>query len=181
MTDAPRPGQPPANLETFEALYRQHYRGIVGFFIRRGVPTVEARDLAQEVFVRAYSAIDRYRGEAPSRWLFAIARNTLANTTRFHRAKKREGEVTELDIDPAADLVASPDPSSLDLVLSNEDQKKLRQAIERLPELMRRSLLLRIGSDLTYREIAAVTGRSIETVKSLLHEARQRLRADLGR
>jgi RNA polymerase sigma-70 factor (ECF subfamily) len=65
--------------------------------------------------------------------------------------------------------------------LAGEQRAVLRQALAELPPKMRRCVLLRIDQDLKYREIAALLRVSIETVKSQLSQARDRLEAEVGR
>ena len=73
---------------------------------------------------------------------------------------------------------AAPNPGQA--ALDHERSRLLREAIERLPEQMRKCLMLRVYQDLKYREIAVVVRLSIETVKAHLFAARRRLQQELG-
>lgn len=70
--------------------------------------------------------------------------------------------------------------SPLDQALRSERREVLRRAIEELPDQMRRCTELRVYQDLSYREIAAVMRRSIETVKVHLFQARKKLKESFG-
>lgn len=173
--------------ESFRRLFEEHYRKVFLFFIRRGFPDDESEDLAQEVFLRVYTHLGSFRGEARvETWLFQIAANLYRNTLRGRAALKRRA--LEVVLNEEA-VLAAPEPGPLreaaepgpfELVLAKERSRILHGAIDELPGQMRRCLLLRIDQDLKYREIADLLRISIETVKAHLFQARQLLRVRLG-
>jgi RNA polymerase sigma-70 factor (ECF subfamily) len=155
---------------TVRKLFDRHYEEAFRFFIRRGFGKEEARDLAQETFLRALRGLESLRDPASARtWLFSIATNVLRNELRRRAAHKRNSEEESREI-------RQEDEDTLD----QERRELLAAAVRGLPPQMRRALLLRFASNLKYREIAAVMQVSIDTVKSQLAQARARLRKQLG-
>jgi RNA polymerase sigma-70 factor (ECF subfamily) len=138
-------------------------------------------DLTQETFLRAYRGIAKLRGDSDfGFWLFHIAHNIWRNELRTRSADKRQGFEVPLNNDSPsspdmASSPASPELDPLSELLHGESAERLRKALDTLPPQMRRCVLLRVHQDLKYREIAALMGVSIETVKSHLYQARQQL------
>ena len=176
--------------EEFRRLFVQYFQLVFSFFYRRGFPREECSDLAQETFLRAYRSLGRFRGEASlETWLFQIATNLWRNEVRYQMAEKRAGFEVSLEgelekgypISADRRLPCETQPSSqLDELLTAERQRKSREALDALPPQMRRCVLLRIDQNLKYREIAAVMQISIDTVKSQLSQARDRLGTKLA-
>ncbi len=185
--------------ERFRDLFQRSFGPVSHYFTRHGFSQEESADLAQETFVRAYRGLGDFRGDAEFKtWLFATARNIGLNAMRARRAQKRQAlEVALDDLDPQSSprfveveegsreeteepRLPGDDPYPLEGLLSQERSQQLRQALADLPSEMRRCVLLRVGQDLKYREIADLLGISIGTVKSQLFEARQRLAAILS-
>jgi RNA polymerase sigma-70 factor (ECF subfamily) len=176
--------------DEFRHLFAVHFQPVFFFFLHRGFGREECRDLTQETFLRVYRSIGRFRGDAsPQTWLFRIATNLWRNEVRRRMADKRdacevslEGAV-EKGLPLAADrrLPGEAGPAGpLDGLLEDERRRKLRQALGGLPPQMRRCVLLRIDQNLKYREIAAAMQISIDTVKSQISQARERLERELG-
>ena len=177
--------------EEFRRLFLRHFQPVFSFFLRRGFPHEECRDLAQETFLRVYRGIGRFRGEASFQtWLFQIATNLWLNEVRHNMAEKRES--VEVSLEQEAEkrrsmladrrLPGQAQPSGpLDGLLADEKRRMMREAFGTLPPQMRRCVLLRIDQNLKYREIAAVMQISIDTVKSQISQARDRLGTELGR
>jgi RNA polymerase sigma-70 factor (ECF subfamily) len=163
----------------FEDLYRRYYRAVVSYFVRLGFSRDDARDLAQDTFVRVYRNMSTYRGDAEWTYLETTARRVALNERRRRGTRSRAG------VEVPVDGVQPPDSAPpVDVVLSEEEEQTLRvrrlaAAIEKLPEGIRDCLLLRLKG-LTYRAIAEVLGISVDAVKSRLHEAKALLRAHLA-
>lgn len=170
----------------FETLFERYARPVSYFFAHRGFSPEECRDLTQETFVGVYRGMDAFRRDASvETWLFTIAANVWRNEVRSRTAGKREGREVPLEglaegsgtLLPA-ELREADDP--LAGLLEEERACLLREALGELPAQMRRCLLLRLDQQLKYREIAQVLRVSIETVKSQLFQARERLRHRLA-
>ena len=165
--------------EASEDLFNRYYRPVVAFFLKKGFSTEESRDLAQETFLRVYRYRERFRGESSEvTWLFQIAANLYKNTLRSLAAQKRDAEEVPLDSTDVKD--PESDEDALELMLAGERSRLLREALEELPPQMKKAVLLRVTSDMKYREIAEEMAVSIETVKAHLYQARQHLRDRLS-
>src|SRR5262249_55736148 len=156
----------------------------------RGFPPEECRDLTQESFVRVFKGIASFRRQSPfGRWLFEIVANVYRNEIRWRRAGKRDVYEESLEATGAsgssadgADPVvpADPGPSPLEDLLLDQERRRLRAAIGRLPPQMQTCCRLRFEQGLKYEEVAQVMKLSIETVKAHLHQAKRRLLQELG-
>lgn len=179
--------------QAFHRLFELYYRPVWRFFARRGFPHEECHDLTQETFVRVYTGMDGFRGEARfETWLFRIALNTYRKALRYRGADKRAGREFSLEAanggvrneaeaaDEATLPMADPPRQPLDDVLGNEKRRALKAAVAALPDQMRRCVVMRIYQELAYKEIAGAMRVSIETVKAHLFQARRRLRAALA-
>lgn len=175
--------------ESFGQIFVAFYRPVYSFFLRRGFPSEECYDLAQETFLRVSKSLQTFRHESSfESWLFKIAANIYRNTLRGQSALKREAqevsldEITEHTGGEGEGVLAwsTAENGPLDGVLEQERQRILRQALDSLPAQMRRCVLLRVDRDLRYREIADLMRVSIDTVKAHLYQARQQLKGKLG-
>ena len=128
----------------------------------------EARDLAQEVFIRIYNARERYEVKARfSTWMFGIAHNLALND--LDRAWRRRERSMERGLEKRqADPGAGPE----ELVDARRTGERLEAALLELPERQRAALLLRTNEGLGYDQIAEALGVSVASVKSLIHRAR---------
>jgi RNA polymerase sigma-70 factor (ECF subfamily) len=172
-----------AGQDAFAPIYFRFLPPLLRFFSNRPELREEARDLAQKTLVQAFQNIGQYRFEAPfAAWIRQIGENVWRNAVRDRRAAKRDAPVESLDAVESEGAegphlqVADPAPSPEDVALKEERLRVLRAAMSTLPDGMRRCIELRVVSDLKYKEIAEVTGIGIDSVRSQLHEAKQRLK-----
>jgi RNA polymerase sigma-70 factor, ECF subfamily len=169
----------------------RHYRPrIFRFLRRRGLDREDAKDLTQDSLMRVFKGIDEFRFAASfDTWLFHIVTNTWRNDHRARTAVKRTA--LELPLDPLAAAedddgaekeaaLAVDEPSAEDVVVAAERDRAVDAEVARLPARMRQCVQLRFGQGLKYHEIASVLQVKIDTVKSQLHHANQRLRPLLG-
>jgi len=174
--------------EIFRQLFHAYFRQVHAFFSRRGFPADLCQDLAQETFLKVHKGLPTFRREARfETWLFQIAANLYRNTLRSQSTQKREAQEVSLDEiaehEPACGCLSTEGESSegpLAQVLTEEQARVLRSALEGLPTQMRRCVLLRVDQDLRYREIADLMRVSIDTVKAHLYQARQQLKGKLA-
>jgi len=157
-------------VESFATLARRHQVPVVHFLRRlAGRSGVDADDVAQEAFLRAWRRIGDYDPTwAFSTWLFTIARRTWLNAARATRRRRvRETVAATVQADgtgPAASLIA--------------DERAVRLWDVARAELKEReftALWLRYAEDKTMAEIAAVLDRPTATIKVILFRARRRL------
>jgi RNA polymerase sigma-70 factor (ECF subfamily) len=174
--------------DNFHRLFDRHYKQVLRFFRRKGFEAEDCRDLAQQTFVSVYKGLKDLRQEEQfESWLFAIAHNVWCSLIESRAAQKRSATVLPLETaaegDERAPLIAQvadrgPDP--LAVVLEKEKLEKLREALQHLPQQMRRCAQLRVVHDLSYVEIASLMGISVNTVKAHLHQAQDSLRVQLS-
>lgn len=126
-----------------------------------------AEDIVQEAFVRAIRAVDSCRGDGKA-WLLAIVRRCWHDWLRARRPHAAEGAERESGIEEET-------PHSL--LERRQEALQLREVLEQLPEPFRETLVLRELEELTYRDIADVTGVPIGTVMSRLARGREMLAA----
>lgn len=151
------------NRAAFEQLYNRYARVIHAILLAR-VPAPDAEDLVQEVFVSAWRKLDGLRNPAAfPGWLAAIARN---RAVEFHRAARR-------DRDEAARR--APEPRA-----EQEHTFQILDAIRRLPEAYRETLVLRLVEGLTGPEIARETGLTADSVRVNLSRGMKLLRDQLA-
>jgi len=170
----------PPREEDFRRLFDRYYPRVLHFFARRGFPPQDCQDLTQETFLGIYRGIGTFRRDARfETWLFTIATNAWRKRLRHGTAGKREGQEVPLEPEgtPPPDTAEPPADEEM---LRRERSRRLREAVEKLPEQMRRCLTLRVYQEMKYREIAALLRLSPETVKVHLFQARKRLREELG-
>ncbi|MDX1634042.1 MAG: RNA polymerase sigma factor RpoE [Marinobacter sp.] len=158
------------------------YQSRVGAIISRYVyDSQEVMDLTQETFVKAYRAIDRFRGDSAFyTWLYRIAVNTAKN---FLEARNRRPQPTA-DAEEAEGFdegIRLRDNASPERLMQREQvQKALQTAIGALPEELRSAFLLREYDGLSYEDIAQILECPIGTVRSRIFRARDSVDKHLG-
>jgi RNA polymerase sigma-70 factor (ECF subfamily) len=136
----------------------------------------DALDLTQEVFVRAYRSLGRFRGDSAfSTWLHRIAVNACLSF-RASAAQKRRSQGLEEDLDSNLEDPSPGVDEGLDRSLR---ATALRAALESLPDKQRMTVILKVFEDRTHAEVAAILGSSVGTVKANLFFAVQNLRKRL--
>ncbi len=139
----------------------------------------DAEDVVQEAYLRAYRFFDTFRGDNIRVWLLTIVRNAFHTWVKENRSP-RLGFVAELpEPDSAEDeriLWGSPQADPETLLLRDIDHATVGRLMQRLPAAYREILLLREVEELSYRDIADITGTPVGTVMSRLSRAREALR-----
>ncbi len=130
-----------------------------------------ARDVVQDTFLKLYTQDDPARFEGPGlkAWLFTVCRNRALDWLRRRR------KLVSLDASPVEHL-PSPDPSPHDAAADGEETAEILRFFSRLPGNQAECLRLKFQNDLSYREIADMTGLSISNVGFLIHTGLKRLR-----
>jgi RNA polymerase sigma-70 factor (ECF subfamily) len=162
------------NVERFEELYRLYFDRTVALLISFGFSREDARELAQDTFVRVYEGMATYRGEARWAYLKTTATRLALNKIRDIHAQKRDASLTTSADDTVVDIVDEKTPSPEALAIQRERVDRMYAAVQKLPDAIRACLLLYLAGH-HYREIATTLGISGTMVKSRLHEARLHL------
>ncbi len=164
-----------AESEDFDRLFRECHLRAYHFTLQLVGNPEDAMDIVQEAFLRVHkhwSRRDKSRPFVP--WLYTIIRNL---TVDLHR---KRGARRETDWDEAQPQ-ESPHPGPDVLAEKNKLKERVWLAIRQLSPEQREVLVLRDIQGFAYKEIAAVTGNSLTTVNSRLHDAREILRRKLRR
>jgi RNA polymerase sigma-70 factor (ECF subfamily) len=141
-----------------------------------------SEDIVQDAILRAFRAFPQFRGGSPRAWLFAIVRNCSRT------AQAGPGSAVALVVHEGAlgdEALAQlkehrdPGPTPEEELLSRTEIGRVRSAIEAIPEPFREAVVLRDLEDLSYAEIAEVTGVPIGTVMSRLSRGRSMLAKEL--
>lgn len=170
----------------FDALVTLFSNRVFAVAFRMLGDRAEAEDLSQEVFVALYHALPTFRGESRlSTWIYRITRNRCLNRMKFLK-RRHVGSHADLDdpvvargvSDPETDSRGARDPDKK--LEGRELRDLLEKHLRELPEEQRTLVILRDLEDLSYEEIADITGLPLGTVKSRLHRARVELSSRLG-
>jgi RNA polymerase sigma-70 factor (ECF subfamily) len=157
----------------FEALVDQYARYVYNLALRLVSDPHEAENLSQEAFLRAWRGLRDFRGDASFKtWLYQIVTHLC-----YNRLPGLRRELQSMEVDESALELPDEQTTLEENVLSHELCHALHAAMDRLPESYRLLLTLRHLQELSYAEIAAVTGMPLGTVKTGIHRARQQLRA----
>lgn len=168
LVDAARSGSG----EAFAVLVDRYRGPIVRLAYRLTHDADEAKDIAQDVFLRAYNRLGEFHPDRPfARWLFVIARNASLDAIR-----RRRRAATYAAKDEALPIEPGPE----ELALRNDEASRVHAALESLPLKYRDVLDLYYLRGLLYREIALELSIPIGTVKTYISRAKRRLRHELA-
>ncbi|HEY0672337.1 MAG TPA: sigma-70 family RNA polymerase sigma factor, partial [Longimicrobiales bacterium] len=154
----------------FDSLYAQHVGRVYAVCLRMCANRAEAERLTQDVFVRAWQNLKKFRGDSAfGSWLYRLAVNVVLQDGRSNR--RRDAHVAVL---PEPELFARASTTSRD-----DDRMDLERAIASLPPGARQVLVLHDIEGYKHTEIARMTGTAVGSVKAQLHRARKLLRERL--
>jgi RNA polymerase sigma-70 factor (ECF subfamily) len=170
----------------FDDLVRKYEKPIYNLIVRHLGDPEEAADLTQDVFVAAYQAYGRFRGDARFfTWLCQIALNRVKNKFK-QRDRRRVHEGPSLDEPRHDDEGSGPRELAAEgltpeqSIQQHELGRQIEAAIRALPDEYRTVIILCDLQSLPYRDIAQITGLSLEAVKTRIHRGRQALRRRLS-
>lgn len=169
------------DVESFEVLIRRYQQRVYNQVCRMVRSPEDAADLTQEVFLRIYGSLNRFRGQASFQtWLYRVTANLCVD--RHRRAQRTPAVSLSLDA-PAetddgeidrevADWAGNPESGALSVEL----QRHVREAVWRLSDKLRAVVVLHDLQGCSYEEIAEALDIPLGTVKSRLFNARAELR-----
>jgi len=162
----------------FAALVEAHQPAVFGTVLRLVFDREVAAEVSNRAFFKAYEHLATFDEARPLRpWLLRIAANEALNELRSRRRDAGHifgGVEAEIEI---AQIGGAPDPS--EIVSRRQRSEAIRDAVGRLPEPQRVTVVLRYFADLAYADIAELTRQSVNNVGVTLLRARERLRLDL--
>jgi RNA polymerase sigma-70 factor (ECF subfamily) len=172
----------------FNELVVSYERRVFALTFRMLGRRAEAEEITQEVFIQVFKNVDGFRGDSKlSTWIFRVAVNLCKNRMKYN---SRRGAKGQQDLDSLGDhtsmgaaegVSAGTVPAPDDVVEGQQLVVVVREAIEQLEPEFRQLVILRDVEDLSYEEIADVTGLAVGTVKSRIHRGRTQLRTKVER
>jgi RNA polymerase sigma-70 factor (ECF subfamily) len=173
--------------EAFAVLVRRYERELYGYLRRYLGDASLADDVFQNTFLQLYLKQGQYESGRPVRpWLYTIATHQAIDALRRqnrHPAVSLEaaaGDEAHGDVQGLLEMLEARGPAPLDGVLAEEARQQVRQAVDQLPDFLRRVVILAYYQGMKYRDVADVLDIPVGTVKSRLHAALQRLQEAWG-
>ena len=168
--------------EAFSQLYSRYRKRVFSTAYRIMRDPEDARDATQEIFLKVYRSLSCWDPDKSSlsTWLFRLASNHSIDCWRSRRRRlstEKAGEPPETKVRVQAPCSFMRNPHGL--LEAKEVAVIVKDYVDGLPELQRRFIILRYFRELSLEEIAALEGRSIGTVKGLLHRATRSVRRRL--
>jgi RNA polymerase sigma-70 factor (ECF subfamily) len=166
----------------FDLLVIRYQQKIVKLVMRFVHDPVEAQDVAQEAFIKAYRALPKFRGESAFfTWLYRIAINTAKN---YVVALQRRPIEYDLDLQAPEQWEAAArlrdDDSPEAIALRDELRETVERAMASLPEELRTAIMLRELDGLSYEEIATAMNCPVGTVRSRIFRAREAIDSSIA-
>src|SRR6476620_8002314 len=160
----------------FEELVRRYQRPIVNYVYRMLNDYEASLDVSQEVFIKVYNSLARYSSEYKfSTWLYRIAHNAAIDHMRRNSVSPQSIETESADGTYQLQI-ESPNPTPEQDRERSEWRTQIDAVVKCLPAVYRDLILLRHSQDMSYDEIAEVTGLPLGTVKNRLFRAREMMR-----
>ena len=145
----------------------------------------DAEEVAQDVFIRIYKALPKFRGDSEfTTWMYRIAMNLARNKYRYNKSRGANRKISmqeTIDDSDSRTIIQVPEPrlSPDNEVGLDEFQKDIMREIDNLPPLYRDALVLRNVDEMSYEQIAEVLDCKLGTIKSRIARAREELRRRL--
>lgn len=172
-------------LGAFEELVAHFERPVYSLCYRLLGDSEDARDAAQETFLKVYRGIGNFRAESGLKtWIYRIAINQAMNQQRWWRRRHKD-ETVSLDLNrnssepPLGSILPSSTISPEEMAISNQRERRIMRALGEIKEEYKVALILREIEELSYEEIAETLSISIGTVKSRIARGREELRRRL--
>jgi len=165
----------------FDALVRKHQHRVVSLVGRYIADWSECQDVAQEAFIRAYRAINSFRGDAQfSTWLHRIAVNSAKNHLAAHNRRPPTDDIEIGDAEQYDTGTRLRDTDTPERQLMRQElENTVMKAVAALPEELRLAISLREVEGLSYEDIAQKMGCPIGTVRSRIFRAREAIDTEL--
>ena len=139
----------------------------------------DAEDVLQDTFLRAYRGIKSFQGNSTfSTWIYRITANSAL--MRLRKKKLPTVSIDDADERESPINIADWSPGPVELLLTQETQKAMDEAIEALPPEFKQVFILRDVEELSNSEVAEILDLSVAAVKSRLHRARLKVRNRLA-
>ena len=168
--------------DCFDVLVGRYHRPIANFIFRMVSNYETSLDLTQEVFIKVYGSLGRYNPEFKfSTWIYKIASNTAIDYLRKQSVTTSPLYLVSGNDEEFELPIPAKGPSPERALERTERSAQIEEAISKLPHRYRELIVLRHVSELSYDEIAEVTGLPLGTVKNRIFRAREAMRKHLVR
>ncbi len=159
----------------FDLLVLKYQHKIVSVVHRYVRDTADVHDVVQEAFIKAYRALENFRGDSAFyTWMYRIAINTAKNHLI---SRGRRPPATDVDVDDAEHFAGNDNLQDFDTpessLFCDQLQAAVENAISQLPEDLRTAVTLREMEGLSYEEIASIMECPVGTVRSRIFRARE--------
>ena len=168
--------------DAFEVLFERYRTPLFNFLLRRVGDRGRAEELYQDTWTKVIERSGDFRGDSKfSTWLYTIARNACIDHQRKmkHRRHASLDETDRAAADPKVERIANPGPATDQVAGGALLRDRIGEAVSGLPEDQREVFLLRQLQGLGFREIAEIVGVPVNTVKSRMRYALERLQHGL--
>lgn len=160
--------------QNFAVLVERYKKKIVNFINRMIYDYDEAQNISQDVFLKVYESIRKYKMEDNfSAFIFTIARNLTLN---YIKKSKRTVTLSSFFSKQTEEKHFSLDAQQEEKYLENHDEETLVAALKELNENQRLALILKVYVDFSYKQIEDVTGWSVPKIETLISRAKSNLR-----
>ena len=165
-------------MESLEQVFNKivkEYSERLYWHVRRMVNSHEdADDLLQDIFLKIWTALPSFRGEAQLyTWVWRIATNETLNHLRKEKVR---AALRMQSVDAEMERRIQADP----FFNGTEAQRELMKSVARLPEKQRQVFVMRWWDELSYEEISAITGTSVGALKASYHIAQEKVKLNLS-
>lgn len=170
------------DLSAFEALILKHEKIVYNVALRMMNHSEDARDISQEVFLKAYRSLAQFDERAAfSTWLYRITHNTCIDEMRKRKGKQSYSLEEELESEDGTmqRQVADAGDTPEKRLLREEEKSEILRALDTLSAEHKAAIVLRDIKGLSYEEIAEILELSLGTVKSRISRARNQLKAEI--
>ncbi|OGP89802.1 MAG: hypothetical protein A2156_14205 [Deltaproteobacteria bacterium RBG_16_48_10] len=168
--------------DAFEILVNRHQTSVLNLVYRFIGDRTQAKDLAQEVFLRVWQTAKSYEPKAKfTTWIYRVTANLCFNELKSARRKRwfsfhHSDETSE---NTTEETLSDGSPSPEGILLAKERSQQINEVLQSLPENQRMALILKRYDDLSYNEIAQILGCSVSAVDSLIVRAKRTLQKKL--
>lgn len=160
--------------EAWERLVNKYYHQIYSYCVRRCLgDRVLAADLTQDIFLRIIENIDKYKFSGKFfNYLFTITVNVCNNY--YNKKKFNQSELDEKAVNVGSEAIVTN-------LITQENMNQIQVALNTLPDMQREALILKYYHDLKVKDIAKITGTSVATSQSRIHQGLEKLSKLLNR
>ena len=160
----------------YEVLVNRYQKAAISAAISVTKNHFMAEDAAQETFVRVYARLSTYDPQRKfSSWILSIASHYCVD-----RLRRRHGNTVSMEEIMSWRWLPDDKPKPEERTLAHEESATIQRLLSELPDQHRLVIILRYWQDMSYEEIAEVTGSTVSAVKSRLHRAREQMAQRLG-